>query len=277
MRKLHYKDIAKKQALARNFMIGGAIVPLYKGDGVTKELDLYNQICLCDLYRLEKSENDFERIKYTLPNKAIVDAMFSVRHKWTLNIAILCRDKKGKVYYVQQRSIVVEQQCNYKDLDRHFSQGVLEAWNSANEDYRLTVCYCYIPDYAHEADEFHFNAMVHTRDILSKLYTKWEYQNKKEIDWFCPNDLIDFNYWFFHQKDKNYQPNRKIKISDIKSLYTPESEEQDVSVYILQIPPRAYLLPKRFQPEDGKDLFIRLENQVDIERYFKFEKTGKLK
>lgn len=45
MAKISHKEIIKMQNLAKDFMIGGVLIPLFKGDGSTKEINLEQLIC----------------------------------------------------------------------------------------------------------------------------------------------------------------------------------------------------------------------------------------
>lgn len=267
MKKVSHKEIIKMQNLAKDFMIGGVLIPLFKGDGSTKEINLEQNICQYDLYKLKNDHTGIESAEYILPNQRVMQAMFAIRHKWSLSYAVLCRDKKGKVYYVQQRTLVVDRQCNYEELEQYLSKSMIDAFKAANPEYRLTFCYCYIPDGEHYANEFHFNAMIHARNVLSKLHSKWEYHNLKEIEWYNPDSLIDFNYWFFNQQmdvKKEYVP-----LIETSSLYVEELEEVEVYGNISQLHPIMPIIPERYRSTENEGSYLTIKTEDDFAKYRK--------
>lgn len=267
--KPNFKYIAQQQEFAKQFMIGGVMLPLFKGDGSTFESDLAQCVTIFDLYRNVTDEKGLDTTSYIYPNENVIKALFTIRHKWTLGFAILCRDKTGKVYYVQQKYLVVDKQCNYEDIEEHLAEHTIKAFNAANDNYRLAICYGFIPDYDHAAIETHFNTMVYSRDILSNAHTRWERENAKTVPYYKAKTLVDFNYWFYHQKE--VKPNAEFEVAKTRSFFVPEVDETQISGNVTQLHPIPELIPEPYRKADLVVLSDKIGFASKMERIQKIE------
>lgn len=281
--KKRIKTIQRLQSIAKHYMFGGVALSMWEKDGSSRRIALEHIVTHLDIYKLTPKTIDgitLEDVDYVYPDDRVLEAFFKVRHKWTLGMAVLCRDKTGKVYFVQEKYLTVNEQCNYEDIEQHLNGYGFQAFKAANEQYRLALCYCFIPEQDHEVYETHFNALVYTRDILSKMHTKWEAENKEEFGWYNPSDKVDYNYWFYHQKDPKYAPNKLISIKDTRSFNVEDeylAENQDVVGVLHHLHPLPFLIPERYHSKTlykfsnalfSKGEKLKMYMEVDSEKTF---------
>lgn len=270
------QEIQRKQEFAKGFMLGGAMMPIFEGDGSTHKTLLGEFVTHFDIYKIEKDEQGLaKKVTYHYPNEKVLESLFSIKHKWTLGYAVFCRDKTGKVYFVQKRYLVTSQFCEFDDIEAHLER-MINAFNAANENYRLGIVYCFLPDNQQEVYELHFNAMVYVRDILGKMHTKYESENCKEISYYHAENMNDYLMWFYDQK--NTPNNRVVPIEQTTSFYTPNVDKCSASLQ--QLHPLPDIIPSRyfksglqrisdtmFGPNINLTECFEVRNQIDFERY----------
>lgn len=259
------QQIQKKQEFAKGFMLGGAMIPIFEGDGSTHQTMFSEFVSQLDIFKIENDEQGLARkVTYHYPNEKVLEALFSIKHKWTLGYAIVCRDKRGKVYFVQERYLVTNQFCEFNDIEAHLEK-MITAFNAANEQYRLGIVYCFLPDNQQEIYQLHFNAITYVRNILGKMHTKYEYENTKEIHYYYAETMNDYLVWFYNQKAT--QNNRSVPIENTTSYYNPNVEK--VSASLSQLHPIPDIIPIRYFKQGlQRASNIPFDSNVDLKECF---------
>lgn len=269
LNKKKIQRIQQMQELAKNYMIGGFALPLWKGNGKSREISIDYFAIHLDLYRLSKrNDSSLEDVTYHPIDLAVLEAMFSIRHKWTLGMGVLCRNKQGKVYFVQQQYLVVHTQCDWEQIQEHLQEHASKAFFNANPDYRLAVCYCYVPHHEHEINDVHFNAMTYVRNVLGKVCTRWESMNLQEVPYFKAETQSKYEDWFYHQKERG--TNAVAKVRDMRSFYQLNekgTEHYNQKGQLAQLHPAEELVPERYQIVGSKNN-VRLEIQTETDLKF---------
>ncbi len=288
--KANIKKILQQQALAKNYMIGGVMTPIWKGDGSTKEINYDELVVHYDIYHVQKDNvHNVDDVKYTYPNDRILNAFFAIRHKWTLGFAVVCRDKTGKVYFVQEKVLMVDEQCHYNDIENHLCENILKAMHKANADYLLTACFCFIPSHQYELNLAHYLALIYQRDVLSKLSTAWEQENTETFKWFKPTSYLDFRLWFFSQKEhslENPTQVHEIQVKGTRSFHitddeTKKDENPEGKMYMLH--PLPELIPTQHRNQQLLNLakkigdeHRKIDTYIEVDTEEKFKKYNEI-
>lgn len=284
--------IQKATAAAKKFAVGGTVYPLFKGDGSTKETSTKYIANHIDVFKIVEPENGVssvlhDRLRYCYPNNQIAETIFGFKHKWAIHWAVLCRDKKGRFYYVQKGKKTVDTYIIFDDVtEQLMAENLANAFNKANEDYRLTFCYLLTPDSTLEMEDKDFNALVFTRNTHTKIHTKWEKENCEYFPVYEAQDQIEFDMWFKTQKTaKEMGFEIQVPVKETLSFHSAANETNNIQATICQLFQIPEIIPPRYRKDDLstfgkigegyislKENFFEITCEDDLEKYQEVKK-----
>lgn len=133
--------------------------------------------------------NDKEKIKARtlthLLNGTVVEphpmdmyALTKLRHRWSVQTGVLCREQTGKVYFdkVQEMNLV-EDELDLRDVKSYISQALFDSWERANPLNKLTMYWLMSPIPDHRFTMRQAIAPIYVNNVLGEMLTKYEHDN----------------------------------------------------------------------------------------------------
>lgn len=118
----------------------------------------------------------------TSPSAMDMYAISKLRHRWSVQTGIVCRDQTGKVYFDKVETMnLVEDELDLTQVKSYISKALFDAWEAANPLNKLTMYWLMSPIPDHDFTYRQTIAPLYYTNALNEMLTRYERDNPDHL------------------------------------------------------------------------------------------------